>query len=268
MRRKRLYLSITILVLTLGAAVSVWAFKTGKLTIFGDAATLQTKSISVVSPADLLKGVIAGSGTQVTSRGIELVEGGTSGTAVFTVGERDIQTLYRIVPTLPLPITTGSTITISVAGSIDGVAFDPYSPEQPLSQDSSGSANGLPVDLGFLVSPDSRFARVRIALSRTDPATPVVFAGFTLSYGIPTAVVTTTDATNQVLVNGTAAESAVGTPPPKPGRPDSLVVTGIDPIIVVVILLGATATAVVIVRTRHNRTSRKGTDGRTSNSPQ
>ena len=264
MRRKRLYLSIGITVLIVVAAVGVWAFKTGRLTIFGDSATLQTQTISVLNPVDLAKGVNAGNGkTQVTSRGIELTEGATTGTAVFIVGERDIQTLYRIVPTLPLSISTGTSITVSVAGSLDGVAFGPYSPEQTLSDDGSGSANGLPVDLGFLVSSDSRFAQVRVTLHRTDTTTSVVFGGFALSYGIAAQ----TDATNQVLVNGSAIDTTTGTPAPDPGKPSTLVVTGIDPIILVFILLWAAAITVLIVRSRHHTTNREGTDGRTSIPP-
>jgi|GEM_PF-6867095 len=261
MRRKRLYLSMLVTVLILGSAVLVWASRTGRLTIFGDTATLQTKTLSVTDPLDLAKGVDAGdSNTQLTKRGIELNTNASHGTAVFTVGQRDIQTLYRIIPTLPTPIVAGNSMTIAVAGSLDGVAFSDFSPEQTISPSGGADANGLPVNLDFLLPSDSRFLKVRLTLTQTDATKPVVFGGFTLSYGVP-AVTTSSDSTGQVLVNGSAVDTAEGTPPPNPGQPQSLVVTGIEPWLWAFAGIWAAAITAIFV---HRRTNRKGTDGRTS----
>lgn len=256
--RKRLLLSFVVTVLIVGSAVVVWASKTGRFTIFGDQALLVTADLAVTNQLDLAKGVAAGDNQLIeTANGIELAPDSRSGNAIFTVGERDIEKLYRVIPVIST-LPSGTTISLKFAGSIDGIAFNDYSPPQSIVVNATNQVE--PVALDFLIPSDSRFVRIKVILERTVGDISPTFGGFTLSYGAPIPSNGTIDQTKEsILVNGTGIDRAAGALPPTPGKPDSLVVTGTEPWVYGLTFLWLIA--VTIIFTRRDRSIVRGARG-------
>lgn len=221
--RVRLLMSLVLTLVIVGGGVLTWGLRTGQLTIFGDAPKTISATLGIISSVDLQKGIDAGDHQLILlPSGLGLAEGTTSGTAIFTLGQREIVAIDRVVPIITDPLPTGSMVTMAFAGSPDGVSFNPFSPPQTVKL-SAKSATATPMQLGFLIPADSRFIRVKLTISRTDPTSQPILTGFTMNYSQrPLTVTGAQDET--VLVNGSPAN--VTTAAPLPGRPASLVVTG------------------------------------------
>ncbi len=223
--RVRWILSLLFTLAIVGSGALTWGVRTGRLTIFGDAPETVSSSLTVVSDVDLMKGIDAGD-HQLTlnPNGLSLIDGAPHGTAVFTVGQREIVALHRIVPFVTSPIPPTSSVAATFAGSPDGVTFNEPSPAQSVTSNHA-AATGTPIELGFLIPPESRFVRVVVRLARTSLADQPTLAGFTVNYSqLASNVGGTHDST--VLVNATAANATTDQPLPNAGRPTSLVVTG------------------------------------------
>ena len=221
--RVQLLMSFGLTLLLVGGGALTWGMRTGQLTILGDAPGTVHANLSITSSIDLEKGATAGDRQlTATATGLGLIDGATNGTALFTLGQREIVAIDRVVPIIANQLPPGSSVTMAFAGSHDGVTFNTFSPPQPITL-TAGTAAVTPIQLRFLIPADSRFLRVKLIISRTDRASQPMVAGFTMNYSQLAA--TTTGASDEtVLVNGTPANTT--TAAPLPGRPNSLVVTG------------------------------------------
>jgi len=197
------------------------------------------EDVQVISPVDIAKGIEAGDhNLEVGAVGIQLKPTALVGTAVFTVGQREIETIYRIVPILSAPLAPTDRLTLTVAGSIDGISFNAESPAQPVMA-TGETLQASPIELGFLIPEGSRFVRATFRFERANLSTNPSLIGFVTNIGRPVAVSGASDAT-AVLINGAPMNSEAGTVAPA-GQPTSLVVTGLPlaPIGIVTVLLSS-----------------------------
>ena len=222
--RVRFLMSFVLTAVFVGAGALSWGLHTGKLTIFGDSAPTVNADLAVTSAVDLEKGIEAGDHQlKLTPTGLGIKDGFLSGTAILSLGQRDIVTLNRVVPIIPTtPNNQQSVISFAFAGSTDGVSFNVFSPAQA-AKTSATSPTGVPIELAFLLPSNSRFVRIRLTLSRTALTDQPSITGFTLNYS-QLALLTSGAMDESVLVNGTPANDTI--PAHSPGRPTSLVVTG------------------------------------------
>lgn len=100
------------------------------------------------------------------------------GTCQFDVGSPQIQQLYRYQAIKPADMPPGTSITVSIAPSTDGVSFGQFS--APITYTSS-AATADSIDLSQLLPANTRFIRILCSLSSTGTATPS-FGGFTIDY--------------------------------------------------------------------------------------
>lgn len=244
--RSQVLMSLALVFLILGAAWATWSWRTGRLTIFGDAEETLNADLSVTDTLDLAKGASAGDGNLVVDNGTLVLSGASrSGTAQFTVGQREVVALHRIVPEIDEPYSGASAISFSVAGSPDGISFNQFSPPQPVVVDIVGGLQKVrPIELGFLVPEGSRFVRVRLTLERPPSGELPGVHGFTLNYS-QRASLTSDDS---LTVNGSPANQSVATPIPKPGRPATLVVTGPGSWLWLLLAAGVTGSLGVLAR--------------------
>lgn len=261
MIRRRALLFVCTTVLALLGTLLVYGQRTGKLTIFGDVATLPGL-VSVSNDTDLSKGVSAGDGnttvlTDEAGTWLTLVPGAKSGTAQFDVGHPDIVALQRFkpLPTPPQPVDT--TITVQVAGSLDGIAYARLSEPESVE---TGVDTPAGLDLTSRLPEGSHFARIRLTLASNDPAGPPRFAGFGVNYEL--AVPTPTNQSSNgsgtvsadpvaeatVTVNSTLAGSSATAPPPP--APTGLAATGVGDWVILLMFLLAIGGALLLMSGR------------------
>ncbi len=212
MLRQKLLLFVGLTAVFVGAAGLLYSQRTGALTIFGDASALAA-SVMVQQPVDLQKGVTAGNGnTQVFEGGIQLRQAIVSrpGTAQFDIGSPEVTQFQRFRSLQSEPSAPGTSVTIQVAGSLDGISFRSLGDPVVLSP-------GQTIDFTGLVPSGSHFLRLIATLSTTVPGTSPRFDGFGLDYEVlgpltasgrlDVAADTPTDlaAATAVTINGTLA---------------------------------------------------------------
>ena len=142
------------------------------------------------------------------------------------------------------------------AGSLDGVAYGRSSTPQQLRTDTDFPE---PIDLRALLPEHSRFVRIILTMSRTDPAVQPRFAGFTVNYELATGASSSGQntvsadpaAAVKLSVNNTTAGS-VDAPAP-PSSPNSLAATGVGDWIIVGMFALAIGGALLLLRMRNDR---------------
>lgn len=100
------------------------------------------------------------------------------GTCQFDVGSPQIQQLYRYQSIKPTDLPSGTSITVSIAPSTDGVSFGQFS--APFTYAAAGSTRDS-IDLSQLLPENTRFIRILCSLSSRGTTTPS-FGGFTIDY--------------------------------------------------------------------------------------
>lgn len=246
--RRRVQLFMITTLLFIAGVLIIYGQRTGKLTIFGDVASLPGL-VTVSSEVDLAKGTSTGDGnatvlTDEAGTWLTLAPGRATGVAQYDIGHRDITLLQRFKPLTTPPQPAGAAITVQVAGSLDGVAFGRLTEPQPLTTDTEFPQA---IDLTTLLPTGSHFVRIQLTLSATNPAQPPRFAGFAVNYELSQAnstsnsggtggtvsadAVSATVATVNQTVAGTVDTPATGT------TPTNLAATGVGDWVILVMML-------------------------------
>ncbi|MBI4032821.1 hypothetical protein HY374_03900 [Candidatus Berkelbacteria bacterium] len=256
--RRRIQLFIITTVLFLVGVLIVYGQRTGKLTIFGDTATLPGQ-VTVTDEVDLTKGVSVGDGnatvrTDEAGTWVTIVSGRSIGSAQFDVGNPDIVTLQRFKPLPTPPQPEGTRVTVQFAGSLDGVAFSKLSDPAVLE---TGTDLPQGIDLTALLPENSHFVRIRVTLASDAPDVSPRFGGFSLNYELANPAGQTQSsgtvsadpvASATVTVNSTVTGTT--NQPSTPSSPGNLAATGVGDWVIVLMFLVAIGGALFLMRGR------------------
>jgi hypothetical protein len=216
---------VSVLLGTLFLSLVGWLSRTGQLTIFGDTSPVVNLDVSLFDRVDrpAIEATSA-SRLSVQTDGLALVDSASRGTTSFTVGQRELIGIHRLIATFAAPPPAGSQVTVRFAGSPDGVSFSAWSPPQAIVPGADGST-AKPVELDFLIPVTSRFVQVELTLERaaTGPSPVLAQLAINVSQG-PIGDPSTND--HGAIQISTAAEHPA--PPTPAGRPAELVVTGLS----------------------------------------